>query len=151
VKRNIFRSVEAQKYCSHACRTNAWRLRNKKKDKVKTIVAGQNEKAIEVEKMSLAGVGNAATGAAIVELTKIVLTKDENKPATKKDLNALKEILLGKRYFPILNMQRNKTGELPYFDINTNSVVFIKNTNKVLKQNNPFPAFSADLNIIQKS
>ena len=40
----------------------------------------------KVEKMSMAGVGNAAAGTAAVMLANRLLTAEENRPATKKDL-----------------------------------------------------------------
>jgi hypothetical protein len=43
--------------------------------------------------MSWAGVGNAA-GTAAVNLTSHLFTRDENKPATKKDIKEIKQLFI---------------------------------------------------------
>ena len=43
---------------------------------------------MKIDQMSIAGVGNAAAGAATVLLAKHYLTAEENRTATKKDVRA---------------------------------------------------------------
>ena len=64
--------------------------------------------------MSLAGVGNAAAGTLMVDVLKTVFTKEENKPATKKDLLDLTSKL--ERYQEIKNLTNDTFGQRPYYD-----------------------------------
>lgn len=52
--------------------------------------------------MSLAGIGNAAAGAALVEVIKGAFTNNEDKTATKADIKYLADKL--KRFHRVLNM-----------------------------------------------
>jgi hypothetical protein len=58
--------------------------------------------------MSLAGVGNLAIGSAAVDLIKHAFTSEENKPATKKDIQNLAIKL--QRYQKVRNMNPNLNG-----------------------------------------
>ncbi|MFD0836752.1 hypothetical protein ACFQ0I_13315 [Mariniflexile aquimaris] len=78
----------------------------------------------KVDKMSLAGVGNAAAGAAVVEVVKTVFTTQDNKPATKKDLQELKTLITG-RYLPVNKAGKDEYGRSPCYDIETGNVVFL--------------------------
>ncbi|PKQ44525.1 hypothetical protein [Confluentibacter flavum] len=91
--------------------------------KDQSIVAPQN---LKVEKMSLAGVGNAAAGVAVVEVAKYLATSPENKPATKKDIQELKSLLIsGERYLPVNNVPNDGFGRKPYYDVETGDVVYL--------------------------
>jgi hypothetical protein len=76
---------------------------------------------LQVEKMSAAGVGNAAAGAAIVELGKNALGIAA---ATKKDIQELKSFIKG-RYLPINNLNKDPMGRFPYYDVETGDVVHL--------------------------
>lgn len=115
-----------QRFCSNSCRTNAFNLKNKNISVQKTENKGIENKPQKIEKMSWAGVGNAAAGTLAVNVLAGLLTSDENKPATKKDLNQLKNAL-SLRYHRILNLQNDIYGNLPYYDIETKTVVYLKN------------------------
>jgi hypothetical protein len=106
-----------QKYCSNSCRSKAYHVR-KNGPPLKGVPGG----VTPTEKMSLAGVGNAAAGTAAVTILANLLTKEENKPATKGDLNKIAETL--KRYHKIINLGADPNGRLPYFDLETKMVVY---------------------------
>ena len=77
--------------------------------------------------MSFAGVGNAAVGALAVNLATNLLTKEENKPATKKDLKNLMSSLK-QRYYPILNIPIRSDGAKAYYDMETKNFIYLKNS-----------------------
>ena len=72
--------------------------------------------------MSMAGVGNAAAGNGLVMVAKHLLTKEENRPATKGDLKRMS--LKWERYQFIKNMNPNIKGQKPYFDNELGFVVY---------------------------
>ncbi|MEX1382201.1 hypothetical protein [Lutibacter sp.] len=123
-----------QKFCSSKCR--------KKYNYHKNIVPSDKSVAtetiskpskIKVEEMSLAGVGNAATGALLADGLKGIVKAfqpEENKLATKKDIQELKNFKY-KRYFLIQNMERRYDGFLPYFDMTTNSLIYLRDPNYI--------------------
>ena len=76
--------------------------------------------------MSWVGVGNAAAGNLAANMAVSLFTSNENKPATKKDINNLVN-KLKQRYHPILNIPQRQDGAKPYYDVETNYYVFIKN------------------------
>jgi hypothetical protein len=65
---------------------------------------------------------NAVAGITAVNALTAIFTKEENKPATKKDI----QNLAGKiqRYHPVKNMQPNFSGQLPYFDMELGFLVY---------------------------
>jgi carotenoid cleavage dioxygenase-like enzyme len=115
-----------QKYCSNSCRTTAFKLRNKKGNLPSKEI--ETKKPLQVEKISWAGVGNAAAGTLAVNVATSLFTSEENKPATKKDLKEMKELII-KRFHPILNMSPNAFGNHPFYDAETKSVVYLKRSN----------------------
>lgn len=76
-----------QKFCSASCRVRSHQVK-KKALLVKNSNSDKNKlsEKMKVEKISIAGVGNAAAGTGLVMVAKHLLTKEENRPATKKDL-----------------------------------------------------------------
>lgn len=70
--------------------------------------------------MSLAGVGNAAAGAVLVELGKNALGITA---ATKKDIQELKSFIKG-RYLPINNLMKDPMGRFPFYDVETGNIVY---------------------------
>lgn len=113
-----------QRFCSNSCRTNAFNLKNKNNSVQKTENKGIENKPQKVEKMSWAGVGNAAAGTLAVNVLAGLLTSDENKPATKKDINQL-IAFIKQRYLPVLNLPLRYDGAKPHFDMQTNSIIYI--------------------------
>jgi Fe-S-cluster-containing dehydrogenase component len=85
-----------QKFCSNSCRVNAFNFRTKKDKsiaKVSTSPTEMNEK------------------------------KEENKPATKGDIQAL---LNGskERYLPVSNLPIRNDGALPFYDTVTKEMIY---------------------------
>jgi hypothetical protein len=113
-----------QKYCSNSCRTRAFVV---KKGNALGLAKPEIQKTEKnkIESMSLAGVGNAAVGTLAINVLSNFLTSEENKPATKKDIKEVKDLLISK-YHIIKNMQPDLFGSLPYYDIETKSVVYLK-------------------------
>ncbi len=102
-----------QKYCSNSCRVNAFTQRNKSRlglSKPKT-----EELLRPKDKMSWSGVGNAAVGTLATNLVTNILTKEENKPATKGDIQKL---LNGNQAQLVLikNVPPRMDGARAYFD-----------------------------------
>lgn len=113
-----------QKYCSNSCRTNAFNA--KKKNSLAKPETNKPENQLQkIDKMSWAGVGNAAAGTLAVNALSSLLTREENKPVTKKDFKEIKELLI-KRFHPISNMRPDAYGNQPYYDLETKSVVYLK-------------------------
>lgn len=115
-----------QRYCSNSCRVNSF---NRKKQMGLSLPQKEIEKPkpLKIEKMSMAGIGNATVGAmagtVAVNLIGSLLTKGEDKPATKKDLmNIMKQ---NKRYHIVKNMPK-KIGFEAFYDMETQSVVYKK-------------------------
>ena len=112
-----------QKYCSNSCRTRAFAIRKNVGLNLPSIDRKKPEK-ISIDKMSMAGVGNAAVGTLAVNLATNLFTREENKPATKKDLLEVKNLLLT-RYHEILNMPLKADGTKPFYDFETKCVVYL--------------------------
>ncbi|MAB47594.1 MAG: hypothetical protein CMC05_03085 [Flavobacteriaceae bacterium] len=118
-----------QKYCSNSCRSSAYQQRkaieNKAKDNLSKLTNSNVPQAPIKEKISAAGVGNAALGVLAVDTAKALLTSRENKPATKGDLLSLIE-KLNARYHLVKNMPPNIHGEYPYYDMQQGILVYLK-------------------------
>ena len=114
-----------QKYCSNSCRSKAYHLR-KNGPPLQGLTGGgtppEKVSDTQTEKMSLAGVGNAAAGTATVTLLTQLFTKEENKPATKGDLRKIAQNL--QRYHRINNLGADLQGRLPYFDLEKEVLVY---------------------------
>lgn len=119
------RKRKRQKYCSNSCRARAYQIRSAKTSLAKPETNKPENQLQKIDKMSWAGVGNAAAGTLAVNALSSLLTREENKPVTKKDFKEIKELLI-KRYHPISNMRPDAYGNQPYFDLETKSVVYLK-------------------------
>lgn len=115
---------QKQKYCSNSCRTRAFVIR---KFKGLNLPTTDNKNTIEKKSdtMSWAGVGNAATGALAVNIATSLFTKEENKPATKKDIKEVKNLLMT-RYHSIKNVPNRPDGARAFYDLQTQSIVYLK-------------------------
>ena len=117
-----------QKFCSNSCRSLNWKDKQPIKESKTASIQPINDaptvpdKPTLQEKMSLAGVGNAAAGAAVVEIAKNLVTPNAGKPATKKDIDDLKAFLRS-RYFLVKNKERDSLGRPAYYDMVTGNVV----------------------------
>lgn len=115
-----------QKYCCNSCRVNAFNIRKKANSKSNLKVESINkEKTNKVEKISMAGIGNAAIANAITDFGKAVLINNENKPATKKDLKEFVRSLTS-RYYPVKNAPIRNDGTSAYYDSKQKEVVYLK-------------------------
>jgi hypothetical protein len=115
-----------QKYCSNSCRTRAFILRKGKG--LGLIKPETNNPGIgKIDKMSVPGVGNAVAGnlisEGIIHAAKAIFTKEEDKPATKKDVKNMIDAING-RYHPIRNLQTRNDGAIPYYDFETKEVIY---------------------------
>ena len=113
-----------QKYCSNSCRTRAFVTKNTTGLNIAKKEVEKKE-PLKVEKMSLAGVGNAAAGTLAVNALTSLFTSEENKPATRKDLQNLANTLK-ERYHPILNAPKSLDGTKPHYDMETKTIVYLK-------------------------
>ena len=119
----------AQKFCCNSCRSRFWTLKqNQIKvpvpiDNLKSqlpVVKSENKK----ESMTLAGVGEAVVGVALVEFGKTIITPKDKKPATKRDIQELKALIKG-RYLPVNNMENDAYGRKPFYDVVSGQVVYL--------------------------
>ncbi|WP_435133097.1 hypothetical protein [Formosa sp. A9] len=124
-----------QKYCSNSCRSSSWQLKQNKPQK-ETSLKPVNEPAVVEEEtketsskkqgMTWAGVGENFAGNVSYDMMKSMFTSEENKPASRKDIGELKNLILGGRYLPVNNVPKDKNGRLAFYDVNTGNVVFLK-------------------------
>jgi hypothetical protein len=90
-----------QKFCSNSCRVRSHQLKNKPTGKATksttlSMVANNNTPEFQktkIDQISLSGVGNAAIGSGVIELTKAIFTSKEDQPATRKDIERIEVIL----------------------------------------------------------
>lgn len=76
-----------QKFCSNSCRVGSHQLKNKKSNESEVSkVDNLKTEKIKIEHMSIAGVGNAAAGMLVAKIITDLMTKFENKQATKQDM-----------------------------------------------------------------
>jgi hypothetical protein len=119
-----------QRFCSCSCRVNS-HIKNKKESlSIPALGTKANPtNPLKIEKMSWAGVGNNVAGTLAVNALSHLITKEENRPATKKDV---KEIItaLKQRYFIIKNMPSKLDGSCSFFDMQTNTFVYLKQNKK---------------------
>lgn len=121
-KEYIPKRRRVQKFCSDSCRVSSHQLKNN--NSKKELIKSDNylPKKTTVDQMSLAGVGNSAAGTLVVGVLKNVFTKDENKPATRKDLKELTSKL--ERYQEIKNLTNDTFGKRPYYDTIQRIIVY---------------------------
>ncbi|AOW20784.1 hypothetical protein [Urechidicola croceus] len=110
-----------QKYCCTNCRVKSYHRRNKKVSN-NEIEDKTKKPKTKIEKMSIEGIGNSMAGTAAVEALKSLLTKDENKPATKKDIQRLEQKI--ERFHKVKNLSPNQNYEFPFFDMETGNIVY---------------------------
>jgi hypothetical protein len=113
-----------QRFCKASCRTRAHQVKNqsklgspvKEKKKKKKLTVGK------IEKMSVAGIGNATVGNLASDFVQNIFTREENKPATKGDL--AKVISHLERFQFIKNLSLNEYNQQPYFDLETKNIIY---------------------------
>lgn len=120
-----------QRFCKDSCRSTSFKKKKELKESLNAINENEFEgivkkEPIKIEKMSLAGVGNAATGAGLYDLIKGIAKsgqQEKNKSATKEDIGLILSRL--KRYQSIEGHPLNQFGQKPYFDVETKRVVYL--------------------------
>ena len=112
-----------QRFCSNSCRVNSFNRNKLKVPIIKSNVENETKQPLKIDAMSFAGVGNAAAGSLAVQLATNFLTPKENKPATKGDLQNLTKTLQ-QRYHPVFNMPLRHDGAKPFYDIETQTIVY---------------------------
>lgn len=73
--------------------------------------------------INLAAIGNAAIANLTTDFAKQILTKEDNKPATKGDLKAL-ITQNQERYLPVANAPQKSDGTKAYYDRVTRDVIY---------------------------
>jgi hemolysin activation/secretion protein len=127
----------AQKFCSNTCRSKAHfhkkkRFESGKGKNTTAVIAQERNKTVpkypsektSIEKVSIPGVANAAAGTLAANALQSMFTKIENKPATKGDVKKIISELKG-RYYLVQNIPISHDGKKPYFDMETNMIVFM--------------------------
>lgn len=116
-----------QKFCSTSCRVASFNA-NKKLKQLSTIDNTPKEIVTETKrdtpKINLPDITNAAIGHAASSAIISLFTPKNQKAVTKQDLEDFKANYNGGRYRPILNCPPNKIGQIAYFDLEKNEVVF---------------------------
>lgn len=113
-----------QKYCTDSCRSSAYRQRNKK---ASTQIKKLETESEEVkERMSLAGIGNAAAGNVLYDMLKSFLTNEENKSASRGQAQEIITLLkeLKERHHKVINLPPRDDGALPYYDMQTRELIY---------------------------
>ncbi|MFV8379327.1 hypothetical protein [Flavobacterium sp. LB3R33] len=113
-----------QRFCSNSCRVNSFNLNKKKNSVLKAEGINEPKNRVQIEKMSLSGVGNAAAGALVAKVATDFFTSHDNKPATKKDILNLIRTLKG-RYSPINNIPNRQDGARAFYDYQTQTYVYL--------------------------
>jgi len=92
------------------------------------VITQEQPKKNKVEEISGPGIANVVIGTGLVEMAmaagKAMLTPPENKPATQKDIQELKN-LINKRYYKVISgVAIRSDSAIPYFDMETRSIVY---------------------------
>ncbi|MCF1192313.1 hypothetical protein LRR18_12020 [Mangrovimonas sp. AS39] len=117
-----------QKYCRNTCRNKAHHARKTATTSQETLPTKIENKPDSTkptkETINAAGVTNAALGTALANTLGKAFTKEENKPATKKDLLEILKAING-RYHLIKNLAPLSDGRKPYYDIVKQELVYL--------------------------
>ena len=117
-----------QRFCCTSCRVNAFkrRIRSSSADSVKGLSLPQKEGVKDEQKINLAAIGNAAIANVFTDFTKNVLTREENKSATKGDIWAFVNQQSQQRYLPVRNAPNRNDGTAAFYDTVLKQVVYLK-------------------------
>ena len=124
-KKYLPRRRHKQRFCSDSCRVNA---HNRKKKLLLPLKNKGLNKPSDLQKkdgITWGGIGNAAIANVATEVGKSIFIKEENKPATKGDIQNLAN-KIGERYILIKNMDARADGAPAYFDTTLKEIVHLK-------------------------
>lgn len=82
-----------QRFCTNSCRVNAFNYIKKSNSVLKSELKNESQNPVQIEKMSFTGIGNAAVGSLAINTITKIFTKEENLPATKKDIRDIITII----------------------------------------------------------
>ncbi|MFD0976811.1 hypothetical protein [Salinimicrobium gaetbulicola] len=124
-KKYLPRRRHKQRFCSNSCRVNAHN--RKRKLLLLSKNKGLNKPSDHQTKNGITwgGIGNAAIANVATEVGKSIFIKEENKPATKGDIQNLAN-KIGERYILIKNMDARADGAPAYFDTTLKEIVHLK-------------------------
>ena len=129
-----------QRFCKASCRVRSFYKKKEvglSKPQIENKIAipmnSENQllKPLKIENMSMAGVGNAIAGTVAVNLLSSLLTSEENKPATKKDLMNI--VGQNKRFHVVKNIPP-KLGYNVFYDVQSQCIVYKKVVNKLMRK-----------------
>ncbi|WP_186989340.1 hypothetical protein [Constantimarinum furrinae] len=129
-KKYVPKKRRIQKYCSASCRSKAYHQRKSTDSNLKVardLESGLKQPKTDkykIDRMSVAGVGNAAVGNITADLITKVLTPEKNRPATKGDISRIEEKL--GRFQRVLNIPNKPDGTFPFFDSVNQIIVYRK-------------------------
>jgi len=128
-KKYVPKRRHKQKFCSNSCRVNS-HIRNKK------LQLNRTTKGLKVptekepkDGITWGGIGNATIANIATEVGKSLFIKEENKPATKGDIQSLLAKTKG-RFFRVSNIPVRNDGAIAYYDMELKSVVYLNNQPK---------------------
>ncbi len=117
-----------QRFCCNSCRVSSFNQKRKiglSEPQMNNLI---KKEPVKIEKMSWAGVGNAAVGSiagtVAVNVVTNLLTDEGNKPATKNDLKNLISNL-NQRYHSIKNLPNKSDGKKPFYDLITQTIIYL--------------------------
>ncbi|MDH7914267.1 hypothetical protein QGM60_16010 [Winogradskyella sp. SYSU M77433] len=82
-------------------------------------------KPSENNKITTAGIANAALGFGAATLTQHLFTPKHQKNATKEDIQKLSSLIKGQRYFLVNNLPIDQFRRKPFYDIETGNVIYL--------------------------
>lgn len=116
-----------QLYCCTSCRVSAHKRRKKMSSILPKNGLSLPQKEIKNEqKISMAGIGNAAIANIATDLAKNIFTSEENKPVTRGFIKAVLNDQPKHRYLPVLNAANRNDGTTAYYDTILKQVVYLK-------------------------
>jgi len=116
-----------QKYCSTSCRVAHFNAKKKLEQLQNTTnipkeILPQTQK--DLPKVNIPDITNAALGVTGALLLKGLFTPKNQKTVTKQDLEDFKANYAGGRFRLVLNCPPNELGQIAYFDLEKNEVIF---------------------------
>jgi hypothetical protein len=122
-----------QRFCKSNCRKkysyhkNKGTSKAKPKEEISQKLEELQNKKNKIEAVSPHGIGNSVAGSLLADgltaFAKNVFTQEENKPATKGDIEDLKKII-NNRFLLVENIKPDPMGRKAYFDVRTSKILY---------------------------